>query len=517
MTSGAAMCLGRLARSRAAALRSLIRTPPAMQGRTACVVGMITVARRPSARTTPAVSDRIRPAARVACPHAAFAFALALAAPFAPAACAQSPEPPPEAEPGDWSVERADSLAPGWTETTFDSRGKRGSAPSTGERMRFRSGESAGSLRGGGEALPGARLEAPLAAGTLRAGRLGPRWGRGLLLGAAAQPWAVQADDRGDDAPLLGHAGDGAQWRMRDGGLELLAGRFSRRTLFGARVRRGPVALAALGDDADAQASVALERGAMAVEWAANRAGRWRAEFSARRATARTTTVLRARGGLATFRSLAEPARAGPPHVLAVGETARRGAGTLRACAALWAFASGACGAATTLEVERRLVHHAAVAVGFEEQHGTRRDPALASAPAADTPMRQGWWCEWRGRAGGRTLDLRHELRGGRAFARGTVRRAVIAQGESALPAGGSLAVMHSAWSTRAGESLWISESDGDLLTLRAASGAGQRTQVVLALPFVGGRARATVHWTTAASQRAVPGWALEWTRRMRQ
>ena len=131
--------------------------------------------------------------------------------------------------------------------------------------------------------------------------------------------------------------------------------------------------------------------------------------------------------------------------------------------------------------------------------------------------MRQGWWCEWRGRARGRALELRHELRGGRAFARRTVRRAVVVRGESALPAGGSLALTHSAWSTRAGESLWISESDGDLLTLRAASGAGERTQVVLALPFVGGRARASVNWTTVAARRAAPAWTLEWTRRTRQ
>jgi hypothetical protein len=447
----------------------------------------------------------------------ALALAFALAATPARQARAQSPEPPPEAEPGDYSVERADSLDPGWTETTFDARGRLGAAPRTGERMRFRSGESAGSIRGGADPLAGARLEAPLGAGTLRAGRLGPRWGRGLLLGAAAQPWSLQADDRGEDAPLLGHAGDGAQWRTDEGGIELLAGRFTRRTLLGARVRRGGAALGVLGDGEEAQASLAAERGAFGAEWAADRRGRWRAELSARRRSARSTVTLRARGGLAGFRSLAERARAGPAHVLAAGVAANPGAGVLRAGAALWAFASGASGAAATLEVERRLVHHAAVAVGFEEQHGTRRDPALASAPAADTPMRQGWWCEWRGRAGGRALDLRHELRGGRAFARRTVRRAIVARGESALPAGGSLAVTHSAWSTRAGESLWISESNGDLLTLRAASGAGERTQVVLVVPFVGGRARAAVDWTTVAARRAAPGWSLEWTRRTRQ
>ena len=75
----------------------------------------------------------------------------------------------------------------------------------------------------------------------------------------------------------------------------------------------------------------------------------------------------------------------------------------------------------------------------------------------------------------------------------------------------------HSAWSTRAGESLWISESEGDVLTLRAASGAGERTQVVLALPFVGGRGQASVNWTTVAARRAAPTWTLQWTRRTRQ
>jgi hypothetical protein len=382
--------------------------------------------------------------------------------------------------------------------------------------MRFHAGESAGSIRGGADPLAGARLSEPLGAGLLRAGRLAPRWGRGLVLGGAATPWTLTPDDRGDDAPFAGHAGDGAAWRSRGGGMEMLAGRFARRTLAGARVRHGPASLGVLGGEGGAEASVAFERGSAALECAAGRRGLWRAELAARRAGPGGTLVLRARGGHAAFRSLAEPARAGPARMLAAGADTRRGALSARGVGSLWAFASGASGAAATLEVQRRLVHHAAVAVGFEEQHGTRRDPALASAPAAGTSMRQGWWCEWRGRSGGRALDLRHELRGGRAFARSAVRRAIVVSGESTLPAGGSLAVTHSAWSTRAGESLWISESDGDVLTLRAASGAGERTQVVLAAPLLGGRARAMVNWSTVAARRAAPGWSLQWTRRTR-
>jgi len=459
-----------------------------------------------SARTGAALRTS---AIRVAC--------LLLAASLAASARAQEPEPPPEAAEGDWSAERADSLAPGWLETTFTSRGRLGTAPQSGERMSFRSGDASGTLRAGAEPLAGTRLKAPLARGTLGAGRLAPRWGRGLLLGAAAQPWAAQADDRGDDAPLRGHSGDGATWRSGGGGLECLAGRFARCTLAGVRARTGAWSVAALAGGASAAFSLSAEGESFAAEVALDARGRWRAETLARRRQGRALTVLRARGGLDAFRSLAEPLRAGPARVLSAATGVQDRSRSLRASGALWTFAAGAAGAVATLEVEQRLVQHANVAVGFEEQQGTRRDPAQVAVPASSNGFRQGWWCEWRCRGGGRSLDLRHELRGGRAFARQAVRRAVLVRGESGLPRGGSLAIQHSVWSARTGESSWIPESDGDVWTLRSAPGAGERTQVTIAAPLLGGRGKAAVEWTTTPARDPVPGWSLEWTRRTRQ
>ena len=446
------------------------------------------------------------------------AVAAACVAPlFAVPSYAQESEPPPEAGAGDWSAETADSLAPGWLETTFTSRGHAGGAPRSGERMRFRSGETSGAFRSGAEPLAGTRLSAPLWCGSLRAGRLAPRWGRGLLLGAGARPWSLQAEDRGDDAPLRGHSGDGATWRSEGGALECVAGRFAKRTLAAAHLRAAATSLALLGGPRDAQASLSAERRDLAAEVAFGSRGRWRAEAQVRRRRGRETTLLRVRGGLAAFRSLAEPARAGPARVLAVNESVAGSARSMNAAGALWTFAAGAAGAAATLEVEQRLVQHGAVAVGFEEQQGTRRESAPGAVPGASNGMRQGWWCEWRGRERGLALNLRHELRGVRAFARQAVRRVLLVNGESELPFGLTLDVRHSAWSALSGEASWIPESDGGLWTLRAAPGAGERTQVVIATPILGGRARAAVEWTTVPTRRTAPGWNLEWTRRTRQ
>ncbi len=436
---------------------------------------------------------------------------------LAPPACAQEAEPPPEAPPGDWSEEVADTLARGWVETTFSSRGRAGSAPRSGEKLRFRGEGVAGSVRSGSDPVAGARLESAFGRGTLRAGRLAPRWGRGLLVGGAAQAWAAQAEDRGDGAPVRGHAADGALWSAEGGACEMLAARYRRVGIAGARVAHGPVSLAGIARGAAWQGAVAFADDGRAAELAADRAGRWRAEFSAWRTDEPATLALRVRTGHARFRSLAEPLRAGPATLASAGANAAGETIAARALAAWWRWAPEQGGAVASLEVRTRLVHHAEVAVGCDEQHGTRRDPASTAAPASASGLRQGWWCSWRGRTRGRALELRHELRGSRAFARDAVRRTLAASGESALPFGASLAVTHRTWATRSGESLWLAESDGDLLTLRAATGSGARTQVVLAVPGLGGRARAVAEWTTVPSRRTAPGWSLEWTRRTRQ
>lgn len=426
-------------------------------------------------------------------------------------------EPPPEAAEGDWSVERADSIAPGWVETTFSASGRRGSLPRTHERVRFRGEGAEGVVRAGDDPLRGGRMQAPLARGALRVGGLAPRWGRGLVLGAAAQPWSAEPDDRGDGTGLRGHAGDGASYRSRTGAIELLAARFGARTIGGARVRAASLALGAIAGRDGAQGSASLARAGGAAEAAADERGRWRAEFSVRRSGDRSVIVLRARGGHAAFRSLAEPRRAGPSRLAAAQLSRRDGATSLVARGAWWRYAPGADGAAAALELRRSLVHHAAVVFGCDEQHGSRRDPALSATGTTIAGMRQGGWCAWRGSAGGSSLELRHEWRGRRAFARGAVRRALSARGQGALPFGVTLAWSHGAWSTRGGESLWLAETDGDRLTLRQATGLGTRTRVELAAPLVGGRARGSVQWTESPARRGRPAWTMEWTRRMRQ
>jgi hypothetical protein len=425
-------------------------------------------------------------------------------------------EPPPEAGEGDYVAELADSLDPGWVETTIATRGRAGSAPRSDERLRFSGGGAAGSLRGGDDPLSGSRIEVPLAHGALHVGRLAPRWGRGLVLGSPAQPWAIEAEDRGEGSALRGHTGDGAVLALGSGGaVELLAGRFAKRPLAGARVRAGPASLGAVGDGADVQTSAAVSGGGGAAELVMSRAGRWRAELLAR-GGGRFAPALRVRAGLAGFRSLAEPRRAGPARALAF--SASRAISRTRASVqgALWAFASGASGARGCLELQQRLVHHDVVDLGLEEQHGTRRDPALAASPPAAAGMRQGGWCEWRGRRAGRALALRHELWGARAFARRASRRAMAARAESPLPWGARLTLSHVVWSAH-GEPLYLVEVDPDRLTLRASSGEGERTRVELAAPFGGGRARAGAEWTWSATRKAAPGWSIQWTRRARQ
>ncbi|MCC6651098.1 MAG: hypothetical protein IT348_08115, partial [Candidatus Eisenbacteria bacterium] len=245
--------------------------------------------------------------------------------------------------------------------------------------------------------------------------------------------------------------------------------------------------------------------------------GRWRAEAAAQRWISDDATVAwRLRAGHAAFRSLAEPRRSGPARALAVTLERRDDAHGVVAHGALWSFGPSASGARGALEVHQRLVHHALVVFGIEEQHGTRRDPALFATSRSTSGLRQGWWCEWRGQRDERELALRHELWGERAFARRALRRVLVARGGTALPLGGALTLQHAVWSARSGEKLWLPEAGDDRLTLRAVSGAGIRSRLELDVPALGGRARAGVTWTEGAGRRAPPGWTLEWTRRTR-
>jgi hypothetical protein len=232
------------------------------------------------------------------------------------------------------------------------------------------------------------------------------------------------------------------------------------------------------------------------------------------------TASLRARAGAAGFSSLAEGGRPGPAQALATGLQGPVGRLRVSAVGALWRFRPGVAGARAGLAVERPLAHHGTLALGFEEQRGSRRDAggaaSLASLAMRAGGMRQGWWGEWWSGPGERALGLRHESWGERPWARGVVRSVTSARLEARGPAGVSLGVTHSIYRVKRGESLYLPEAESDRLVLRAVSGEGERTRIEARAPFAGGRLRAALHVGLAAGRRARPQWTLDWTRRAR-
>ncbi len=425
---------------------------------------------------------------------------------------AQELVPPPEAPTdGDWEMERADTLGDGALEVDLAASGARGESPRRARRVRFRGGGTGGALRDGDDPLAGGDLETGAAGGTLRVGRLAPRWGCGLVLGGGAEPWSAGAEDRGERATFRGRAGDGASWRA-GGAAELMAGRFARRSLLAFRGGRGGLAAGLLGGRARApQASASWTGDGPAIELAGDRRGRWRAEFAAEQPFGeRTTVALRVRGGHAGFRSLAEPARAGPARLASASVATTLGECRTSFGAAAWRFAAGASGARAALVFALPLAEHADIDAGFEEQRGPRREADRHVA------LRQGFWSEVRADRPAGALAVRHELWGERAFARSAVRRALAVRTSCALPAGASLTVTHWAWSARSGESLWLPEAEGDRLALRALRGDGERTRVEAVAPVPGGRARLALTVARPAGRSSDVRWSVEWTRRGR-
>jgi len=425
---------------------------------------------------------------------------------------APAPEPPPEAGEGDYAWELPDSLTEDEFELAVGAFGRGTGTPRRSQRVSFQGGGARGTLRDGDPELGAGRVESPFAGGRLAAGQLSPLWGRGLVLGGAAEPWARAPEDRGQRARFRGRSGGGVLFDSRQVGL--LAGRFAKRDLAGMRLSAGPVSLGALASRAEHQSSVAFEAGPHAAEWATDARGRWRAEASLRATAGDTRLSLRVRGGQPGFRSLAEPARSGPARALAASAAREWGALRVTAFGALWAWRAGVDGARSALEVDAGLGNNESMALGVLEQQGPRRDPAPSARPIG---TRQGWWCEWRGGPPGARLALRHELWGARAFARDAVRRVAVARGEWLLPFGARVAVTHAVWRARSGESLVLPEAGADRLVLRSVSGAGTRTLPELRLPFASGQLRLAVTLVTGGTRAAAPpAWTVEWSRRSR-
>jgi len=458
---------------------------------------------------------------------------------LAGAASAQPLEPPPEAPEGtDYVIEPADTLAEGDVELGVGAASRAGGAPARRRRVRFSGDDLSGAVReGSGDPLAGGSIDGRGGLGAFTAGRLAPRWGRGLLMGAAGDPWRREALDRGPHAAFRGRAGEGVMLRRGTGdGYDLLYGRFSRRRLAGVRIRHGTMSVGALrGGPSDLQSSIALERGTGDGELAWDRAGRWRAEVLMERPVGRTagggtpsppdsgrpsrawTVSIRVRAGAGEFTSLAEGGRPGPARAMAVGLEGPVGGFRIRPVAALWRFRPGVAGARAGLAVERPLAHHGVLALGFEEQRGARRDRGVAAAAGTRAEgLRQGWWGEWWSGTEAMGLGVRHESWGERPWARAVVRSVTSARLEARGPRGIRLGVAHSVYTVRRGESLYLPEAESDRLILRAVSGEGERTRIEARSPFAGGRVRAALHLNTVADRRARPDWTLDWTRRAR-
>ena len=456
--------------------------------------------------------------ARIGGASRVLAFALAVALGLDPhTARADAPEPPseppPEAGDGDYTLESVDSLADDQFELAVAASGGSSSRVHRSQRLSFRGGGARGTLRDGDDALAGGRVQAPLAGGTFAAGRMAPRWARGLVLGGAADPWSRSADDRGEGAAFRGRAGDGLAFETAHA--VLLTGRFHKLALSGGRWVAGRASLGVLAARRGAQASAGWEGDTHALELAFDSRGRWRAETALTGDAGDTRLALRVRGGLGAFRPLAEPARAGPPQALAA--SANRVWGGLHAGAfgALWKWPAGQVGARGALEMSRRLGKRASFATGLEQQHGARREPSPRTRAAGP---RQGLWCEWRGGSPAARLTLRHELWGERAFARAAVRRAVVARAELAAAHGGRLSLTHAVWLVERGERLYLPEPGADRLVLRASSGAGSRTRAELRFPLAAGDIRLGLTLATGGARAGVtpPVWTVEWSRRSR-
>jgi len=425
--------------------------------------------------------------------------------------------PPEEPEGADYEVESADSLAEGAIELGMGAAGRVGAKPRQTRRVRFNDRTLGGSVREGeGDPLAGGSIETGALAGRVGVGRLAPRWGRGLLLGGAAEPWSAAASDRGEGAPFRGRAGRGAWYQVGESGaLETLYGRFGKRDLTGGRARVGPFGFGAIADRAgEAQASLSFCRGRTEHELALDRAGRWRGETALERSAGSRTWSARVRGGTPGLRSLAEPLRSGPARVLAMEMRDDAGWGRVHAQAALWRFAPGRGGARAALDLRRRFDRCESIAMGFEERHGTPRESG--SIPG----FRQGAWGEWRGEVAGLVLALRHEVLGAERLGRAAVRTVTAAQVEVEGPAGSGLRITHCAYRVRSGESLYLIETASDRVILRAVSGIGRRTRVELRAPGFGGHVNAALELQgvagTPGGEATRPRWSLDWTRRAR-
>ena len=446
-------------------------------------------------------------------------------------------EPPSDAPQGeDFAYATTDSLGQGDVEVGLGYSANAGSRAMRTRHARFRGDSLGGEVRdGAGDDLAGSALEGALGVGQFGLGRAAPVWGRGLVLGDPLEPWSRRTRPQ---SPSRRRAdGDVAWYRLGHERLRLgaLCGSFARRTHAGMELGSGAFGAGVAGDATGvAGTSLWWTRGPTGsprgAELGFDRAGRWRLEAATGAPAGRAMISAWMRAGLAGHRPLGDPRRAGPAHSLSVSAEVPLGApGDARSApprhrsrlvlaAALWRFGPAANGARAMLEVERALPHHVAVVLGFEEQHGTRRDPRFAASrtEAEAREFRQGAWGEWRAVRGPVELGWRHERWGARAPVRDAVRAVTTARFGARTRGGLGARVTHAVFRARRGEHVYLPEAQADRLVLRALSGDGERTRLEIELPFAGGRAQAALNRTTSGVKSPRMQWTLEWIRRAR-
>jgi hypothetical protein len=94
------------------------------------------------------------------------------------------------------------------------------------------------------------------------------------------------------------------------------------------------------------------------------------------------------------------------------------------------------------------------------------------------------------------------------------VRAVTTARLEAVGPRRVRVALTHSVFHVRRGESLYLAEAASDRLVLRSLTGDGDRSRLELTIPAGRGRVEAGLWLGTSGGVRAAPRWNLEWVRR---
>ena len=433
-------------------------------------------------------------------------------------------EPPEDQDPErDYESEREDSLALGSVEMGYAFAQRAGSSLRRRRLLQVREPALEARVRDGGDdPLAGAALGTRVPGGWLAVGKLAPAWGRGLTLGSPLDPWR-----RGFIGPPAARSrsgsGDGIEYRSRALPLDVVARRVRAVTLAGIAIgdRSRGAGVIARRDASRARTgflSAWSSHSRTSSELALDQRGRWRAETAIETPHA-PRFGLAARLGHAAFDG-AVPSRTLLP-ALALGAHYQTPPAPISFAltTSMWRFRAAATGARAALEVHADLPQHDRVVGGWEERHGLRR---VARAPSgcdcggrADG-FRQGAWLEWRGGSPGFVTTARQEIWGARSGLRQVTRRAASA-GVTARPVPGvEFGIAATVYRSRGGEPQYLSEEESDRRVLRALSGAGRRSRLLLMFPAAGGRVRAALTLSSATGRETPPQWTLDWTARAR-